>query len=456
MNNDNRSLRTFLVIWLGQLLSLTGSAMTRFALLIWAYQQTGEATTLALLGFFAFMPYVLVSPIAGVWVDRIDRRTIMLLSDVGSGLATLLTLALYATGSLQIWHLYLFEGISSALEAFQVPAYSALSTTLIPKQHFARANGLRTLAGDAARIAAPVFAGALLPLIDIHGVMLIDVATFLFAVVTLALVRVVNMQGVQEKMAARGSMWDEIRTGFAFITARRGLLGLLAIYVMINLFAGLAYFGVLPTMILARTGGDETALALVQGTLGIGGLIGGVLLSITGGPRRKIHGVLGYCAVSFLFGDFLFAVGQGLPVWILASLATAVFIPFIIGCNRTIWQVKTPPHLQGRVFAVQGMLQTATVPVGYLVAGPLADRLLEPAMQPGGTLVPLFGWLVGTGAGAGMASIFLFTAVGGCTVCLLGYLWRDVRRVELDLPDFDAEEENPPQPILTSAQVSAD
>jgi predicted MFS family arabinose efflux permease len=454
MNTDNRSFRTFLSIWLGQVLSLTGSAMTRFALLIWVYQQTGEATTLALLGFFAFMPYVLVSPIAGVWIDRFDRRTIMLLSDVGTGLATLLTLALYATGSLQIWHLYAYEAISSALEAFQVPAYSALTTTLIPKQHFARANGLRSLASDAARITAPVFAGALLPLIDIHGVMLIDTATFIFAVLTLALMRIPNTQSAPAAADERRSIWADMRTGLGFITARRGLLGLLMVYVMINLFAGLAYFGVMPAMLLARTGGDEGTLGLVQAALGIGGVIGGLLLSTLGGPRRKIHGVLGYGAASFLFGDFLFAVGQSLLVWILASLATAVFIPFIIGCNRTIWQMKTPPHLQGRVFAVQGMLQTATVPIGYLLAGTLADRILEPAMQPGGALAPVLGRLVGTGPGAGMASIFLFTATGGFTVCLLGYLWREVRHVELDLPDFDAEpDELPP---VVSAQAAAD
>ena len=98
--------RLFAIIWFGQLVSLFGTAMTRFALLIWAYQQTGAATTLALLGFFAWLPFIVISPLAGVLVDRFDRRRIMILADLGAGLSTLVILFLLLTGDLAIWHLF--------------------------------------------------------------------------------------------------------------------------------------------------------------------------------------------------------------------------------------------------------------------------------------------------------------------------------------------------------------
>src|SRR5688572_20139942 len=175
------SWQTFSLIWFGQFVSLLGTAMTRFALLIWAYQQTGEATTLALMGFFAFIPYILLSPIAGVVVDRVNRRWVMIGADSGAGLTTIALLLLYMTGNLQIWHLYLAEALVGIFDAFQSPAYAAAITTLVPKTHYSRANGMRSLAEYSSQVLAPFLAGLLLTLIDLNGVMLIDVITFLIA-----------------------------------------------------------------------------------------------------------------------------------------------------------------------------------------------------------------------------------------------------------------------------------
>jgi hypothetical protein len=191
-------------------------------------------------------------------------------------------------------------------------------------------------------------------------------------------------------------------------------------------------------MILARTGGDEVALGIVQGALGAAGLAGGLLMAAWGGPRRKIHGVLLGTALSFLLGDFLFAVGQGVVVWVIAAAASAVFIPILLGSRNAIWQAKVPPAVQGRVFATDSMLRLSLNPAGYLLAGVLADRLLEPAMTAGGALAPVFGPLVGVGPGAGMALMFVGTATLGSLTSLLAYLFPAIRNVESQLPDFDA------------------
>jgi hypothetical protein len=172
---------------------------------------------------------------------------------------------------------------------------------------------------------------------------------------------------------------------------------------------------------------------------------GGLLLSLWGGPRRRIHGILAGAAISFLLGDFLFAVGQTVLVWWLAAFLAAFFIPFIVGANQSIWQSKVAPEVQGRVFSARGMLQPLSMPLGYLLAGPLADHLFEPAMMANGSLTGAFGWLVGSGPGAGMALMFFCTSLLGMAMSLSGYLFPAVRNIEGELPDHDAV--LAPQPI---------
>ena len=436
-NRFSTGWRTFTIIWFGQMVSLLGTAMTRFALLIWAFQQTGEATTVALLGFFSFVPYILVSPFAGVLIDRFNRRWIMIFTDLGAGLMTVSMLILFITGNLQIWHLYLAQALAGTFEAFQLPAYTAATTMLVPKEQYTRTNGMRSLADSASQVFAPFLAGSLLVWVDIWGVMLVDVVTFLIAVTTLLLVRIPHPEKLPESLSQPSSTWREIGFGFNYILQRRGLLGLLLIYVGINLMATLTYFSVLPAMILTRTGNSELSLAVVQSALGIGGVVGGLCVSIWGGPKRQIHSILAGAGISFLLGDFLFAIGNSVPVWAVAAFLASFFIPFVISANQAIWQAKVAPNVQGRVFSVQGMVRQASMPIGFLLAGPLADHLFEPAMASGGSLAGTFGGIVGVGPGAGMALMFLFTSILGLAMSLSGYLFRPVRQVEDDLPDQD-------------------
>lgn len=283
---QDRGMRTFLIIWGGQLVSLLGTGMTRFALLIWAWQQTGEATTLALLGFFSYGPYVLISPLAGVVVDRLDRRLVMLFADLCAGLMTIGLLLLFTAGDLRIWHLFLAQSLTSVFEAFQIPAYSAATTMLVPREQYARISGMYSLAQSASTVLAPIFAGALLVLIDINGVMLVDVATFLIAIIALQLVRIPPPPVTADDSETQGSKLKELSFGCRYIFARRGLLGLLLTFAGMNLFAALTYYSILPAMILARTANDQLALATVQGALGVGGMAGGLLISIWGGEQE--------------------------------------------------------------------------------------------------------------------------------------------------------------------------
>jgi hypothetical protein len=358
----------------------------------------------------------------------------MLLADGGAGLMTIAVLALYLGGRLEVWHLYVAEAVAGAFAAFQSPAFTAATTTLVEPEDYGRAGGLRAIANFGPDSVAPFAAGIVLVSLGIAGVLVIDVITLLVAMVTLAAVHVPHPRTSTEGTASRARFWTEMRDGARYLGAHRGLLGLMAIFTGINLIGTLTYMSVLPPMILARTGRDTIALASVQSMLGAAAVIGGAVMTAWGGPRRKIHGVLAGGAVSFFVGDVLFAVGRSLTTWLVAAFVGSLLIPIMMACDQAIWQKAVPAALQGRVFALYYMVRRSTMPLGYLLGGVLADRIFEPAMMPGGALAPALGWLVGVGPGAGMAAMFLFTAVAGTLMCLSGYAIPAVREVDAVTP----------------------
>ena len=425
--------------------------MTRFALLIWAFEQTGRATTLATLGFFLWTPFVLFSPVAGVLADRYDRRLLIILGDLGAAVMTILVMILFWTNQLEVWHLYLLEAATSMFEVFQAPAFTAATSTLIPKKDFARAHGLRVLGRDTSRILAPLAASTMLVFTDIGSIMVVDVITFSVAMLTLLKVRIPLPKPIKSDKQKQ-SFIQQITLGFRYISSRKGLLGLLIIFTGVDFFATLTHFAILPVLILSRSNNSEWMLAAVQSALGIAAVLGGIAVITWGLPKQKIHIVLLFTAVSFLFGDFLFAMGDSLPTWILASIMTAFFVPFVSSGHQTIWQVKVPPAVQGRVLSTRHMFQNIAKQMGFLLAGWLADDVFSPAMLPEGKLAPIFGWLVGTDQGAGIALMFVGTAVLGAAICISGYLFPAIRNVETDLPDFD-ETENI-TPIATKTQTT--
>jgi hypothetical protein len=179
---------------------------------------------------------------------------------------------------------------------------------------------------------------------------------------------------------------------------------------------------------------------MVQSAIGVGGLVGGIALSVWGGPKRRIHGVLtGLILVTV--GMLLVGLAQEPIFWVLAAFFTIFFVPIINGSSQAIWQTKVAPDVQGRVFAARGMIAQVGAPLAMLIAGPLADRVFEPAMMSEGSWAPTFGWLVGHGPGAGMSLMFVFAGALGILVGCAGYLIPIVRNVEAILPDHKAEVE---------------
>jgi hypothetical protein len=428
----------FMFLWLGQVISVLASFMTQFALTIWAYQETGQATALALVTVFFITPFLLISPVAGVLVDRYNRKLMMMLSDFGAGVSTIFILVMHSMGTLEIWHLYLAAAINGTFNSFQWPAYSSAISLMIPKEQYGRANGLMSLIEVGPGVIAPLIAGALLPIIGFAGILWIDVVTFTLAIGALLLIFVPQPEKTEEGREAQGGMFKEAIYGFKYIFDRPSLLGLQLVFFFANFFAGIGFALVAP-MVLARTGNNELIFGSVQSIGAIGGVVGGVLMSTWGGFNKKVHGVLIGWIISGVIGIILFGWGQTLLIWGIGLFVGASMGPIINGSNQAIWQAKVAPDLQGRVFSARRLIAWLTTPITPIIGGTLADFVLEPAMAEGGSLSESLGWLVGTGPGAGMALIVIAAGILSAIVGAVGYFFPVIRDAEALMPDHQQD-----------------
>jgi len=434
-------MRAFTLVCTGQTFSLLGTGMTGFAFVIWAYLQTGQVTTLALAAFARFAPTVILSPLAGALVDRWNRKLTMMLSDLAAGVATIVLLLLYLPGALQVWHWYVAGAFQGAFDAFQWPAYSAAISTMIPKSQYGRASGMLSVAQSVSGVFSPIFAAALLGIFGVGAglpvIMGIDIVTFVIAVSILLAVHIPNPAASETGKKARGSLLSESVYGFRYIAARRSLLGLQLVFFLVNFLFPLG-FTVLAPMILSRTGNAYVILGIVNSAAAVGGVAGGLALSLWGGPKRRVHGVLGGMALAGVLGSLLMGLGREVAVWSIAAFCSSFILPIINGSNQAIWQAKVAPDVQGKVFAARRLIAQVTAPAAIVIAGPLADRVFEPAMATGGSLAGVLGWAVGTGPGAGMALMLVVFGALGAVVGIGGYSVRAVRDAETILPDHDA------------------
>lgn len=435
--NRPRGMFGFTLVWLGQIISVLATNMTGFALTIWVFEKTGSAMALALVQVFFITPFLIITPFAGVMVDRYNRKLMMMLSDLTAGLATIAILVLYFMGMLEVWHLYaaaVFQGLGNA---FQWPAYSSAISTMIPKEQYGRANGMMSLIEMGPGVLAPMLAGSLLPLIGLAGVLTLDVVSFVLAVLALFFVHIPQPPRSQEGVQAQGTMLKEAAFGFRYIFARPSLLGLQLVFFLGNLCVGIANTVIAP-MILLRTANDSVSLGVVLSAGAVGGVAGGIVMSAWGGFKRRVHGVLaGWILSSFFLA--LVGLGSQLSLWVGAMVLSTFLIPLVNGSNQAIWQAKVAPDLQGRVFSARRLIAWMTNPISPLIAGTLADYVLEPAMRVPGALPSLLGWLVSPGPGAGMGLLIFFSSLGGILAGTAGYFFAPVRNAEDILPDHDAQ-----------------
>ena len=435
MTEHTGGFRTFLIVWIGQLVSVTGSVLTGFGLSIWVYLETNSVTLLAVLTLATTVPGMAITPFAGPLIDRMDRRVVMLLADTSAGVATLAAVSLYFGGNLEIWQIYPIVAVGSMANAFQEPAYLASVPLLVPKAHLGRANGMIQLGPAIGTIAAPALAGVLVLTAGIGAVLLVDMFTFLVAVVTLASVRI-----PRPVPSADGSEEGEpLLRGFArawtYLRERPGLFGFILMATLLNFILGFANVLYLPLLLSFS---NEAAAGGIMSIAGVGMLVGSVVMSIWGGPRRRVSGMLGFTAVA---GVAVLLTGLGESV---ALIALSVFllmgaVAIVNGTSQAMWQVKVAPDMQGRVFSVRRLMGQLAAPISYLLAGPLVDIVFEPALAEGGALAGSVGSIMGTGAGRGIGFLFVLMGIGTVLVAAASYALPHIRNLEDELPDMVGE-----------------
>ncbi|MFN2177165.1 MAG: MFS transporter [Anaerolineales bacterium] len=425
-------MKTFLIVWIGQVISLLGSSMTGFALGVWIFQQTGSVFSFALTLLFNMLPKALISPYAGVLADRLDRRRIMMLTDLVAGIATITAAFLYISGGLSTWHIYLLTAVNAGASAFQNPAFSASVTQLVPKTQYGRANGLIQLGQGLGQVIAPVMAGTLIGILGLGSVLVIDLLTFLIAILTLFAIRfTVTPAGTETSLKRDDTWFAELNQAIGYLSARPGLLGLMLAFTLVNFFVGTAE-AVLTPMVLSFTTPDKLGLILTTG--GVGMLFGSVAMTVYGGGRRKAYAAFGAYT---LMGFAVLTAGLKQSVLLISVAVFMAFfaLPTVMGASQAIFQVKVSPKIQGRVFGLRIFLNTISFALAYLAGGYLAEALFEPAMGVGGLLADMVGRFLGIGPGRGIGLMFVLMGFLAIVSALGAFAHPRIRRVEIELPD---------------------
>lgn len=429
--SSSRRMSTYFVLASSQIVSIFGSELTAFVLGVWVYQQTLSATAFSFMAFVAAVPSLLMTPIAGALVDRWDRRWAIAISDLGAAIGTSVLIVLAWNDLLSVAWIYVVVALSAAAESFQFPAFNASIPLLVPKKQLGRANGFMEIGASGANLLAPLAAGALLGVIGLTGVFMLDLVTFSVALVTLLFISIPKPPKTVEGTRGKGSLVREALSGWTYIRERPGLFALMGLFVGVN-FANGFVMVLLPPLVLSFS--SAAALGTVMSVAGLGLVLGGLYMSITGGPRRRVRGIL-LCLL--LQGSILFLGGVQPSVTLVAVAAFfySMCSPIVFALSNSIWQAKAHPDIQGRVFAMRRLVGASLSPLAFLVAGPLADYVFEPLMAVDGPLAGSVGQVLGTGTGRGIGLLFIFLGVGLLVFLALAASYPRLRNLERDVPD---------------------
>jgi DHA3 family macrolide efflux protein-like MFS transporter len=433
LNDSLRKLGSpFLLLWMGSTISMVGTLIVEFALSVWVFQQTGSVLDFSGMLVAATLPSLFILPFAGSFADRFDRRYIMIASDSVAAVMTLILAFLLFKESLQVWHLYVFNFVASISGAFQAPAYEAAASAALSKDQMVRANGLMGASESLLSIFAPLSASALLGIIDLSGIVLLDLVTFcigtVFVLIAVGLIPSVAV--ASEKPLIQSALID-FSKAMSFFKEQRLMLGLLVYGAIQNSLVTLASIMITP-LVLANHSALELGVVMTWGA--VGSLVGSGLLIVKGNSKKLM--------VSFLICDVILSlcilIAGGINSVGLYSVCA--FIAMLAGtagdgCSGALWMRKVPLESQGRIFALLGTVMTLSIPIVSVLGGFVADHVFEPALSPGGVWAESIGAWLGIGKGLGMRLIFVISGVLGIVVSLSALSRPHFRNVDNFVPD---------------------
>lgn len=435
----------FLTVWAGQICSLIGSALTDFALGLWVYRETKSITLFAFIMMFAIIPQVVLAPISGALADRWDRRKTMIGANVGAAFVTLSMALLHSMDSLSIGAIYVGVIGIAVCSIFLRPAFGSSTVLLVPKEQLGRANGLVQTGLSTVQIVAPILAGALVSVLHIGGILLLDAASYVLAIGALLLVKFPPFEPSQAG-GGKGKLWANIVSGWQFLVARPGLLRLLGFMAAANVILGISSVLVTP-LVLSVTG--PLGLGTIMSIGGIGMIVGSMVLTIWGGPAKRINGILGFMLIHCIF---LVLTGvRPSVIWIgIATFGAFLSQPIFLGLINVILQSKVPRGMQGRVFGTVIMIALSTQPIAFFISGPLSEMIFNPLLREGGALAGTLGPLLGVGPERGLGLLFVTLGLLGVLLVLVSFASPRLSRMDDELPDAGTEPP-PAEPALAVA-----
>lgn len=423
----NNNFKRYIAFWLSQAVSQLGSAMTGFALILWAYTQKGSAMTVSLMSFFNYVPYIIVSLFAGTFVDNHSKKKIMLVSDSMAAVCSVAILILSIRNGLQIWHIYAVNFVIGFMNAFQGPASSVAIGKLVPKERLAQVSGMSSFSGNVVIVLSPVLAAALFAVGGLKVILAVDLLSFALAFSVLVFVIKIPEDG--RKNTKKQSMFAGCAEGFRYLRNNKGILVIIITMALLNFFSRLTYENILSPMILARSGNDSVVLGIVNAAMGIGGILGGIIVATGKFSKDSVKMIYVSAMISFLLGDIVMGAGRNVIFWAIAGVAASLPIPFINTGQNVILYQKVPEEIQGRLFAVRNAIQFSTVPLGILLGGFLADYVFEPFMMTDNFITTVLHTVVGQGIGSGMAVMFLCTGILGSISSFISYRQKAIRNL---------------------------
>jgi len=411
--NEFMELKDFLILWSTQSVSQLGSSITAFALPLWLYEKTGSSLGTAALSICSYAPYVLTSIFAGALTDRFHKKRTMLGCDLFAAICTITVFVLFRTEHLMVWHLYAVNAVSGFMNTVQQPASEVAMTLIIPKKHYQRTSGLRSLSGSLISILNPLIATALYSFTGLDGVIAVDLGSFLVAFVTLLFfVHIPECQGNQGENVGR-----LVKEGFVFLKSSPLIMTLILFMSGVNLVAS-AFDAALPGYVIPNPKGGSSVLGIVTACAGIAMIIGSLIASALPKPKDRVRVI--YLTMLFSLGseNFLLAFSREPVIWCIGQLVGWVLVPVMNANMDVILRTSIPVELQGRIYACRNTFQFFTIPIGLFLGGFMVDHVCEPFMRVYGNAV-ILKTLFGSEKGSGAALMMLLLGVSGSCICLI-------------------------------------
>jgi MFS family permease len=406
---------------------MLGSAMSALVLSIWVFRETGSITQFAVVSALGMLPGIIASPFAGAAADRWDRRLLLLGSDFGAAIAMSVIAALIFIGDLKLWHVYLAVTVASLAGAFQRPAYLAAVAQLVPKRYLGRTNGITQLGVGMGVVFAPMFGVPLMSVIGVGGVIVIDIAAFAVAIVTLMLVR------FPDRLFRRReeTFLNEIANGWRYVVRRPSLRASLRYFIVDNAFYVIGFAVIMPLLLSEQS---PVVLSAALSAAGLGAITAGLAMGLWGGTVRRANGMLLFmvlCSIGMIIVGF-----STTPALVISGMFLMAFGESMAAAHwMTLLQSKVGIELQGRVLSFFLTIMLLTEPVSYLIVGPFADAVVKPLLEPGSELADIFGPVLGTGPTRGLALLLVISGLLQFAWAIRGWFYPQVRFIEDALPD---------------------